>query len=942
MRTAVVLALIMLAGAGHAQQASFRQYLEAEDCLLDNLREGRNPLSSYIGDRFVYNIIAEPWTGRLSAPLAATVPPGPVQVMVRVFASDGEPETRIMTVRLGGAEAALRYPAERLNDKMNWLPFALDCPQAADRVEVEVACTGGRVIVDSILVTNDPEDGTYFDRGRTRLIERYVPPAEVTARPETPGNLLVNSGFEVAPTNGWRAGYQSQWALTEELLSADRPCEGARCLRVPMMRDRRGFLQERWYTYDGIYAAPVRTEPGASYAASVYVRTDGPLHCGLGLKGAPAWFDIEGSPDWQRLTAISVAPADTDEFYVTFSADGPREVAIDAAQLERAEVATDYAPRPGADVGLSGGGRPGRIWREGEDVPLTFELAGHGAQTPVMVRYLIHDALGRVVQRDGFEATAPAEGVSTVRLHDGPHPTGAFRVAYEVEAAGAAPCGGQLTYSVIPAARGEGEGPVGLYASHSRPCFAAMAAAGIHWTNTLSSAGHFAEWSYVEPEDDVFVFHDEDLELAREFGIRILANINTNRSNMPGWLLREEPGAGEWIRHPMGWFALDEWEEFVTALVEHYRGDVEHWLILDEPDVGTNRYSPEDYLKLQETAYRAAHRADPDCTVFVHTGTDSAWRTQLFAALTPAIYDAQYTYIGRFERAVGEARGQEGRAGKPLWTVDFAPVRPLATHYAAVSAGEVAPWDECAENTRQYDTWAVRSLSWGRSERWFRYDARYPGPPPGTSYMSIWEHDGSLTPHGVSIATMNALIADAQPQGQIEMPDGIEGHPWVAGNRRLVIAWTTDGSVRRLAGPGARARDAYGGALDEPVVGSLPSFIELTGDLPAWEAPAAESVAAELLPPEAEGGPYRARFVATVAGPARGTWSAAGPYFLEREQLQRFPAEAGPDGRVELTVPLNVYANLPVHDREARVRLQLPGRVLEGVLAINTAAAQNP
>jgi len=942
MRTVQALAMIALVATAPAQDAPFRQFIEAEDCVLENLREHRNPLSSYIGDRFVYNIVAEPWIGRLSAPLAATVPPGPAQVMVRVYASDGDPETRTMTVRLGGAEASLRYPAERLNDKMNWLPFALDCPGPADRVEVEVACTGGRVIIDSILVTTDPEDGTYFERNRTRLIERLTPPAEVTARPETPGNLVVNSGFEVAPTNGWRAGYQSQWALAEELLSDDRPFEGARCLRVPMMRDRRGFLQERWYTYDGIYAAPVQTEPGVSYAASIYVRTDGPLRCGLGLKGAPVWFDVEGSPDWQRLSAVSVAPGESDEFYVSFSAEGPREVWIDAAQLERAEAASDYTPRPGAEVGLSCG-RTGRIWREGEDVPLVFELAGHGTQKPVTVRYLIHDAVGRVLRRDSLEATAPAEGIATVSLHGGPHPTGAFRVAYAVEAEDAAPYGGQITYSVIPGARGQGDGPVGLYASHSRQCFAAMANAGIHWTNTLSSGGHFAEWSYVEPEDDVFVFHDQDVELAREFGIRILANINTNRSNMPKWLLHDTPGEGEWIRHPMGWFALDEWEEMVFALVEHYRADVKHWLILDEPDVGTNRYSAEDYLKLQETAFRAAHRADPDCTVFVHTGTDSAWRTRLFEALTPAIYDAQYTYIGRFERELGEARGQEGRAGKPLWTVDFAPVRALATHYAAADTEDVAPWDECAENTRKYDAWAVRSLSWARSERWFRYDARYPGPPPGTSYMSVWEHDGSLTPHGVSIATMNALIADAQPQGQIEMPAGIEGHLWTAGARKLVTAWTTDGSVRRLVAPGARAWDAYGGSLDEPLVGSLPVFIELTGDLPAWEAPVAESVAAELLPPEAEGGPYRARFVATVAGPARGEWSAAGPYFLERERTQRFPAEAGADGRIELTVPLNVRANLPVREREARVRLHLPGRVLEGVLMIDTTApAQNP
>ncbi len=388
------MAVLLVAGGALAQAQGdyFRQFIEAEDCALDNLKPGRNPLSSYIGDRFVYNIIDGPWTATLSAPLAAEVPAGQVKVFVRIYASDGEAETRTVAVRLGGAEASLRYPAEQLDDKMNWLPFELQTGGSADRIEVEVACDGGRVIIDSILVSNDPEDGTYFERNRTRLIERFVPPPEQTARPETPGNMLVNSGFEVAPTNGWRAGYQSQWALTDELLSEEDPFEGARCLLVPMLRDRRAFLDDRWYTYDGIYSSPVQLEMGATYTASLWVRVDGPVRCGLGLKGAAEWFDIEGSDDWQRIiegsddwqriTVTVQAPGAADTFYVSFTADGERELFIDAAQLQRGEP-TDYASRPGPDVGLSSGGQAGRIWREGEDVPLTFELRGRGADVAV-------------------------------------------------------------------------------------------------------------------------------------------------------------------------------------------------------------------------------------------------------------------------------------------------------------------------------------------------------------------------------------------------------------------------------------------------------------------------------------------------------------------------------------------------------------------------------
>ncbi len=185
------------------QQGYFRQYIEAEDCALTNLKVGRNELSSYIGTRFAYDMFAEPGSGTMTAPLAAELPPGKVSVFVRVYASDGEHESRAMTVRMGGAEASLAYPREQMDDNMNWLPLEVETVDPARHIEVEAASPmGGRIIIDSILVSNDPEDGTYFARGRTRLVERDQPPAEQTARPETEGNMLLNSGFEVAPTNG--------------------------------------------------------------------------------------------------------------------------------------------------------------------------------------------------------------------------------------------------------------------------------------------------------------------------------------------------------------------------------------------------------------------------------------------------------------------------------------------------------------------------------------------------------------------------------------------------------------------------------------------------------------------------------------------------------------------------------------------------------------------
>ena len=489
----------------------FRQFIEAEDCERSNLKTYRNPLSSYIGDRFAYNMFTEPGSGKLSAPLRAEAPAGVVKVFVYV---EGPRESRVMTVRLGGAEASLRYPTDELDYKMNWLPFELDTREPADRIEIQVASPqGGRMIIDSILVSTDPQDGTHFHERRTRLKPRYQPPAELTARAGGEGNMLVNSGFEVGSTNSWRAGYQSQWALTEGLYDTEDPYEGERCLRVALMRNRRAPLIRQWFTYDAIYSAPIQVEPGASHTVSVYLRADGPVNGSIGLKGATQRFELTDPDQWQRVYATVAAPEDTACFYLSCVSDEARTIWLDAAQLERGDL-TDYSAGPGAAVGIFCG-RAGRIWRASDDVDLTWELRAREADTEVTVSYQIYDALGRLTARDSFKAQARAGETTRIPLHEGSHPTGAFRLAYRAECPDALPYSGQACYSVIPDARGEGDGPVGLYASHSRQCFAAMANAGIHWTNTLYSGGHFAEWTFVEPEQDHYVFHDDDIELAR-------------------------------------------------------------------------------------------------------------------------------------------------------------------------------------------------------------------------------------------------------------------------------------------------------------------------------------------------------------------------------------------------------------------------------------------
>jgi len=945
LRAASAAVVVLLGMAASGQESShYRHFVEAEDCAMSGgLREGHNPLSSYVGDRFAFAILKEPGVVTLRTRLPRPVPTGKARVFIRTYCSDGKPGSRTMTVRLGGAEAKRTFPDKTFSSKQNYLPFELDLAEPAQEFEIAVDLReAGRIIMDSILVTNDPADGIEQSRRKRWRLRKRLPDPMHMARPTGDGNLLLNSSFEVSPTNGWRAGYQSGWSVSCTLLDDKEARHGEQSLRVPLLRYKVLPLQRVWQIYAGVSSAPIALRKGESYTASAYVKADGPCKGRIGVNKTWETFEIaeKDAGRWQRVSGTIEAPDASGVFYITFEAEKETTVWLDGVQLERGQL-TDYKPGVPVDVGIAYD-REGAIFREGGNVGLHWNVRAQAEGVPVTIRYLVHRASGEVVAHETLTLTPTAGKTTRVPLSWGDAGPGAYRVAYRVDLPDGKGYGGQRCFSVIPKSCGVGDGPVGLYASHTRQCFESMVNAGVRWSNTLSPSGHFAEWALAEPERGKMVFHDDDCALAREFGIRLIPTIDTTRTKAPKWALHEKPEGKpeDWVKHPLGYLRVADWERFVEALVAHYKSDVKHWLLMDEPDVGTNRYSPEDYAKIVRGGYRGAKRADPDCIIFAHTGTVRSWHQRVLELAGPEWFDAQYTYVGRFDRErAGEMREEVERLKRPIWTVDFGGVKKLSTHYAAIDPSAPPARDAVTENNRKYMLWAIRSLSWGRAAKWFRYDARYPGPPPGTSYMSLWEHDGSLTPHGVSVAVMNALVSNAKAKGEIALPEGMEGHLFASGDRWLLIAWTTDGTARALElRLPVRAWDVYGAPRSAHngvvAVATMPTFIEFENepDLTAVPAPVVGRITSRLLDPEGPGRPYRAEFRYEGELPGKGEWVASGPYLLKRDVAQRVSPRRG---ETKAVFPLNVWPGMALKNRVVEVGLYLPGRRLTGELKLD-------
>lgn len=128
------------------------------------------------------------------------------------------------------------------------------------------------------------------------------------------------------------------------------------------------------------------------------------------------------------------------------------------------------------------------------------------------------------------------------------------------------------------------------------------------------------DWAWLQPEaapDYLWAaYHDEKLRLVAEAGVQVIAYID----GVPAW-------AGDAPYGPIDADHLDEFAQFLTALVNHYQQppyNVHHWELSNEPDMteppgsqhGWGLHS-DQYAAMLAVAYPAIKAADPTATVLM-------------------------------------------------------------------------------------------------------------------------------------------------------------------------------------------------------------------------------------------------------------------------------------------------------------------------------------
>jgi len=534
--------------------------------------------------------------------------------------------------------------------------------------------------------------------------------AEVKAKyPEGgQGNLLRTTRFPL--------GLQSGWSIAREYSDGDQVQvhtdaqvigpSGCPALRIDAPL---GIT-----IYGEPFLVPWSFEP---HVASVYVRGnwDGRLvaiggqveYCGE----CPIPID---TTEWQRVQVAFKPILLARSHSLMF--EGRGTLWIDGLQVERGAEASPYAPRRAAEVSLAlpeSDASAARVQFDDEPAEVRFCAVGAPAGSALVGRlvtiYGDEVALAPVALDEGF--------VSAGMLTYAPvaeHPLGPYRIeAWVEDGAGKriSPENEVVLYRLHRPRHWDEDAPDSFFGTHtlSTTRHLTMAKAiGCNWVRLHDAGTEYIGWSFLEPEQGKWQFRDGDLKRYRDHHLKILGLLSTS----PGW-------ASNWGKPCTGYFErymeplrMDDWANAVRTIVDHHRDLIDTYEVWNEPWGSAfwsltfdekhgsawqehfipSETAPQDYARLQATAYEAAHGTMPEVTIVGFNtyaspegakwtrGVLDAGGLDTCDAISYHHYETALTGMPGdavekgYASAMAPITEQQGQVPKPVWMSEGAPL----------------------------------------------------------------------------------------------------------------------------------------------------------------------------------------------------------------------------------------------------------------------------
>jgi hypothetical protein len=280
--------------------------------------------------------------------------------------------------------------------------------------------------------------------------------------------------------------------------------------------------------------------------------------------------------------------------------------------------------------------------------------------------------------------------------------------------------------------------------------------AGVKWSREGFS------WGRIEPRRGQFdwTYYDNLIAIAKRYGISIYGLIH-------GWAPWTKPYTPEGIA---------DYLAFTRELVRHYRSDVHHWEIWNEPNIFFWQGPRDMYAELLRRAYATIKEADPAAKVLgmSTSGIDYNFiaRTMSLDAPFDILTIHPYRKVLNDRALINELRiAGDLVKGRPVWITEFG--WTTLTPHNTISQ-DFAPFTE-----RQQAEFLARAylcgLAAGGEPNISWYDFRNDGDDPlyFENEMGILHRDFSPKPAYWSYATLTRLLEGKKLTGPVNVAEGV-------------------------------------------------------------------------------------------------------------------------------------------------------------------------
>jgi hypothetical protein len=604
----------------------------------------------------------------------------------------------------------------------------------------------------------------------------------------------------------------------------------------------------------------VPVEPGRPYVFSAYVQAaspgvpvrvlvreaDGPRHQEVFSVGRN-WQRVQVSFTASQRYACGFVGLDLRD-----SKNAEGTIWVDAAQFEPGAAPTAYQPRDDVETRMETD-RTGHIFTDparGLNVRLRAWNSSDREQT-VRGVLSVTDFLDRTVWQSspsitvGAKASAAAEETGILAGK-----RGFFRAHWQPENGLAQ----ELRCAVIEPSD-ESDSLFGMNHAFGDEFLLELAhAAGLRWWRDWSD-----KWQTVQPAPDGFDFRVPDVQIDRVLQAKgrvlVLFPFPSAVWAAKPDVARVNAAAGDndylKARLPTAFKPerLDDFARYVRASVEHYKGRIGVYEVLNEPiytDYALPRnfgYGPSDYVDMLRVAYAAAKAADPACTVV--GGIAGPPDMEQLAELVrqgglkscdvlnyhlyphrgyPESYDEAFRKPWEEMRARGEVR--------PIWMTEFglyADDEPPFTPYSigdgamqqAMRPSELAASGDLVRFAAVFCAYGVRKVFYHAGTSDAMHDS--------TAGNMFFDYGGVPRKQYAAQAALSRLLGpDVEFVRKWDQPAWLHAYEFRSRGRTVVILWSRKSDAPALQVPdGYHALDLMGNAMPERELapGEVPVYL---------------------------------------------------------------------------------------------------------------------